>query len=149
VDRSVPSATPGRITGRITSQITSPDHQPDHREERHVTELVVVPILGIGLAAPVFWIWALMDVVKVPDDSMFEAGNKLIWVLVIVLAGAIWAIVYLVVGRPDPSSPGAGGGAAGDRLPANPSCHLRRHRAPSPESSGYPVRRRRPLSFDL
>jgi hypothetical protein len=90
VDRSVPSATPGRITGRITSQITSPDHQQDHREERHVTELVVVPILGIGLAAPVFWIWALMDVVKVPDDSMFEAGNKLIWVLVIVLAGAIW-----------------------------------------------------------
>jgi hypothetical protein len=84
-------------------------------------EWMVLPFLGIALAALVFWIWALVDVVKVPDDSMFNAGSKLIWVLVIVLAGAIGAIVYLVVGRPAPKAMAPSGGALGDRLPANPN----------------------------
>lgn len=64
----------------------------------------VVIILILGLAAFIFWVWALVDVVKVPDDSMFKAGNKLVWVLVIVFTGVIGAIVYLVVGRPAPGS---------------------------------------------
>jgi hypothetical protein len=67
----------------------------------------VLIVLALGLAALVFWIWAIVDVVKVPDDSMFKAGNKLIWVLVIVFAGVIGAIIYLVVGRPAPGSQGA------------------------------------------
>jgi uncharacterized membrane protein len=64
------------------------------------------------LAATCFivWIWALVDVVKVPDDSMFKAGNKLVWVLVIVLTGVVGAIIYLVVGRPSPD--GRPGGPA-------------------------------------
>lgn len=57
--------------------------------------LVLLMLAGIG-----FWIWALVDAVKVPDDSMFRAGSKLIWVLVIVLTGWIGAIIYLVVGKP-------------------------------------------------
>ena len=64
----------------------------------------VLIVLALGLAALVFWIWAIVDVVKVPDDSMFKAGNKLIWVLVIVFAGVIGAIIYLVVARPEPGS---------------------------------------------
>jgi hypothetical protein len=81
-------------------------------------EWMILPFLGITLAAVAFWIWALVDVVKVPDDSMFKSGSKLIWVLVIVLAGAI---VYLVVGRPAPRAMAPSGGALGDRLPANPN----------------------------
>lgn len=66
------------------------------------------PIVFIlGLAAFAFWIWAIVDVVKVPDDSMFKAGSKLVWVLVVVLAGVVGAIIYLVVGRPAPGSRGA------------------------------------------
>lgn len=64
----------------------------------------IVLIFILGIAAFVLWVWALVDVVKVPDDSMFKAGNKLVWVLVIVLTGVIGAIVYLVVGRPAPGS---------------------------------------------
>jgi hypothetical protein len=45
-------------------------------------------------------IWALVDAIKVPDDSMYQAGSKLVWVLVILLGGFIGSIVYLVVGRP-------------------------------------------------
>lgn len=38
----------------------------------------VVIIVVLALAAFLVWIWALVDVVKVPDDSMFKAGNKLV-----------------------------------------------------------------------
>jgi hypothetical protein len=61
--------------------------------------VTVFVLLGIGAFA--VWIWALVDAVKVPDDSMYKAGNKLVWILVIVLAGVVGAIVYLIVGRPD------------------------------------------------
>ena len=67
------------------------------------------------IANIVMVIWALVDAIRVPDDSMFKAGNKLIWVLVIVFTGLIGAIIYLVVGRPEP-----GGQAAGHR-PIDPS----------------------------
>jgi Phospholipase_D-nuclease N-terminal len=58
----------------------------------------------VAIASFVVWIWALVDAVKVPDDSMYKNGNKLVWILVIVLAGVIGAIVYLVVGRPSPGA---------------------------------------------
>lgn len=57
---------------------------------------VVVPV-----AAIVLFIYALVDAIRVPDDSMYRAGNKLIWVLVIVLVPLfIGPLVYLMVGRP-------------------------------------------------
>jgi Phospholipase_D-nuclease N-terminal len=31
---------------------------------------------------------------------MFKVGNRLIWVLIVVLAGFVGALVYLFVGRP-------------------------------------------------
>lgn len=66
------------------------------------------------IAGIVFWVWALIDCIRVSDDSMYQSGNKLIWVLVIVLAGWLGAIIYLIVGRPRsravPMAPGAGSG---------------------------------------
>jgi hypothetical protein len=62
----------------------------------------------LGLAAFALWIWAIVDVVRVPDDSMFKAGSKLVWVIVIVITGVIGAIIYLAVGRPAPGSQGGG-----------------------------------------
>ena len=71
--------------------------------------LLFGPFLLIWLAATIFWIWAIVDVVKVPDDSMFRAGNKLIWILVVVLAHVIGAIIYFLVGRPESGGrPGSG-----------------------------------------
>ena len=74
------------------------------------------------MAAFVFWVWAIVDVVKVPDDSMFKAGKKLIWVLVVVITGVVGAIIYLVVGRPAPGSqPGGAPPAAGqNQIPPPP-----------------------------
>ena len=55
----------------------------------------------VGFAA---LIWGLIDVIRVPDDSMFRAGTKLIWVLVILLANVIGVIVYVAIGRPAPDA---------------------------------------------
>jgi hypothetical protein len=54
----------------------------------------------LGLVALVVWIWALVDCVQVPDDSMYQSGNKLIWVLIIVFLSWIGAILYFLIGRP-------------------------------------------------
>jgi hypothetical protein len=57
---------------------------------------VALPILAIVLL-----IYALVDAIKVPDDSMYRAGNKLIWVLVIIFVQPIIGpIIYLVMGSP-------------------------------------------------
>jgi hypothetical protein len=73
----------------------------------------------LGIAALIVWIWALIDCVQVPDDSMYQSGNKLIWVLIIVFTNWIGALLYFLIGRPkgggeaatppEPSSPPTGG----------------------------------------
>jgi len=65
-------------------------------------------LLWIGGIA--LWIFALVDCIRVPDDSMYRSGTKLIWVLVIVLTQVIGAIIYLVVGRPEPDTRPSGVG---------------------------------------
>ena len=66
-----------------------------------------------AIANIVLVIWALVDAIRVPDDSMYRAGNKLIWILVILLGGFIGAIVYFFIGRPRRAfGDGSGAGAA-------------------------------------
>lgn len=55
----------------------------------------LLALAGIGV-----WIWTLVDAIQVPDDSMYRAGNKLVWVLVIVFGGIVGSIIYLAIGRP-------------------------------------------------
>jgi hypothetical protein len=78
---------------------------------------LMIAFILLAVAGFAVWIWALVDVVRVPDESMFRAGNKLIWVLVVVLAGFVGAIVYLVVGRP---AAGATQGPPGGWVPPPP-----------------------------
>jgi hypothetical protein len=61
--------------------------------------LFAVPPL-LGLAFIVLMIAALVDAIQVPNDSDYRAGTRLVWVLVILLAGFIGAIIYYAVGRP-------------------------------------------------
>ncbi len=59
-------------------------------------------VFGIlTLVAVIVWIWALVDCLQVSDDSLYQSGNKLIWVLIIVLANWVGALLYFVIGRPD------------------------------------------------
>jgi hypothetical protein len=52
------------------------------------------------IASIVVTVVALVDCIRVPDDSMFQNGTKLIWVLVIVFLTLIGAILYFAIGRP-------------------------------------------------
>jgi len=71
---------------------------------------------GLGI-----WVWALVDAIQVPDDSMYKAGTKLIWVLVIVLAQFIGAVIYLAAGRPTGGARSLGPSVVGGRdLPPPP-----------------------------
>ena len=69
--------------------------------------VLFVFLLGIGGLA--LWIYALVDAVRMPSDAAFKTGTQLVWVLVIVLAQGIGALIYLIVGRPP-------GGATAARL---------------------------------
>jgi len=63
--------------------------------------VVVFALFAVfAIASLVVWIWALIDAIQVPDDSMYRSGTKLVWVLVIVFLQLIGAIVYLAIGRP-------------------------------------------------
>ena len=59
-------------------------------------------ILAVLLAAGVFWIWSLVDAIRVPE-SAFRAGTKVVWVVVIAVTGFIGSLVYMAVGRPRPA----------------------------------------------
>lgn len=57
--------------------------------------------LIIPAAAILLLVFALVDAIRVPDDSMYRAGTKLIWVLVIVLLPVfVGPLIYLFVGAP-------------------------------------------------
>lgn len=77
--------------------------------------LVVLFFLVLGVGGLILFIWALVDVVRMPNDASFKSGTQLIWVLVVVLAQGIGALIYFIVGRP----PG-GATAARARIEANP-----------------------------
>ena len=74
----------------------------------------------VVIANIVVVIWALVDAIRVPDDSMYQAGTKLIWILVIILAGFVGAIVYFFVGRPLPGARPAVESSSGLGLPPPP-----------------------------
>jgi hypothetical protein len=82
-------------------------------EESVFPGAVEVLILAFFVSTIGLVIWTLVDIVRMPGDASFKAGTQLVWVIVILLAGLIGAIIYLVVGRP----PG-GATAARQRLPA-------------------------------
>ena len=52
-------------------------------------------------------VYALVDVIRMPNDASFKTGTQLIWILVILLAQGIGAIVYLIIGRPPGGATGA------------------------------------------
>jgi hypothetical protein len=52
------------------------------------------------LAAVGLWIYAIVEVTKVPDWRYRQVGSeKLVWVLIVILGGFIGALVFLIVKR--------------------------------------------------
>lgn len=63
--------------------------------------LIIMLTVGLGLLA--LWIWALVDVIRMGDQTAYRTGNQLIWILVVALTQVIGALLYLAIGRPAPS----------------------------------------------
>jgi len=62
--------------------------------------------VGLPIIAVLLLIYALVDAIKVPDDSMYRTGNKLIWVIVIIFAQPlIGPVIYLAIGAPQTPRP--------------------------------------------
>lgn len=57
-------------------------------------------IIFVVLGGFVTWVVALVDVIRVPDDSLYRSGSKGVWVLRIALTGIAGAIFYYAAGRP-------------------------------------------------
>ncbi len=49
----------------------------------------------IAIATTVFWIWMIIDCAT----SQREAGEKIVWLLVIIFLHVLGALIYFVAGR--------------------------------------------------
>ena len=54
-------------------------------------------IITVGLLATAFWIWMIIDCA---NNEPSEGNDKIVWILVIVLAGFLGAVVYYFARRP-------------------------------------------------
>ena len=58
---------------------------------------MVIGLIGFFFLALAFWIWMLVDCICNEPD---EGNDRLVWVIVIALAGGIGAVIYLIARRP-------------------------------------------------
>jgi hypothetical protein len=58
--------------------------------------LFMLVFLAIGIAVLVFWIMMLVDCIKNPNLS---SNERIVWVLVIVFASWLGALIYMLAGR--------------------------------------------------
>ncbi len=64
--------------------------------------LVFVLFFCAWAASIVYWVIAIVEVARIPDYQYRAAGTeKIVWVLVVVLAGIIGALIWLLAKRKD------------------------------------------------
>lgn len=49
----------------------------------------------VAVAAFVFWLWALIDLLR----SEFKGSNKIVWLLTVILLPLLGAVLYWFIGR--------------------------------------------------
>jgi len=74
---------------------------------------LVVAVVAFGV-----WIWALVDCIRYPDQAFEAIGQpKIVWILVVIFAGVIGAIIFLVMPRPKLKAWKESGGMGGNAGP--------------------------------
>lgn len=61
---------------------------------------LVLIALGVVLAGSFLWVWALVDCVTYETS---EGGTRIVWVLIIIFASWLGALLYLLIRRPQRS----------------------------------------------
>ena len=73
-------------------------------------ELMVIGLMLVGgvmsLALTVFWIWMIVHAVQ---NKGLSEGEKIAWVLVVVLMPFLGSVIYFFVGKPKDKAPVSGG----------------------------------------
>lgn len=64
----------------------------------------------LAVVAFVVWLWALVDAIRNPA---LDSNERLLWVLVIVIAQFIGAIIYFIIGKNKTAGATAGGSQYG------------------------------------
>ena len=62
-----------------------------------IPELLFLLFLMFGIGGTIFWVLVLVDCLK---NESSQGNDKIVWVVVIVLAHWIGALIYLIVRRP-------------------------------------------------
>jgi hypothetical protein len=62
--------------------------------------LVVLVVVAFLVFIAMVWVGALLDAIRVPDDSLYRSGSRTVWVLVVVFLGIVGAVIYWTVGAP-------------------------------------------------
>lgn len=62
-----------------------------------VFPLLLIPLLLLSLVCFAFWIWMLVDCLT---NNGLQGNDKIVWVLVILFASFIGALIYFFIGRP-------------------------------------------------
>lgn len=62
--------------------------------------LMAITMVAVMVGSLVLWVWAVIDVVRVKHDFLFRAGDRTVWVLIVLLGGPLGAVIYVAVGRP-------------------------------------------------
>ena len=65
------------------------------------TALITVLVV-LGVVALVFTVWAIVDVLRVPEP---RSASKLVWVILILATNLLGALLYLWLGRPRADAP--------------------------------------------
>lgn len=60
--------------------------------------------LVFGLATLIFWIWALIDVIR---REFPNPNDKILWIVLIIVLGILGSILYLIIGRRKGTIPAA------------------------------------------
>lgn len=60
-----------------------------------IPELLIIPVLLLGILGTVFWIWMIIDCAIRERDP-----DRLIWIIIIVFTHFIGAAIYYFVRRP-------------------------------------------------
>jgi len=52
----------------------------------------------VGIALMAFWVWMLIDCAS---NEPSEGNDKIVWVVIVIFAGWIGALIYYLVRRPE------------------------------------------------
>lgn len=59
--------------------------------------IVILLLLVFGLVAFIFWIWALVDIIKNPKFK--DSSSRILWFVFVLFFHAFGALIYFIFGK--------------------------------------------------